>query len=468
MSVGDGKWLFVPTEDADRPWTGRIWDEGELISRCRFELIRNAEPDTLYDTAPFREAMPVIGLMDHQRPCTLVRPLITRVDPGKAGLLYPFLRLRIEGSCHAILTGIAVEDDSAAIFQGIGFESDAFAAWYGGTSISTQLGEDSRAKMIEASEAHSENIIVQGLGEISVARQAFVKDDYRSSQMRTRTIFRVYFETLRSLSETIDLCVALELLFGFLAGFRPKPPIFHIWKPADPDGLAMTNREGELDIGGINFTNREFPHPLERVHICGRGGTGLQQVLDRFIPAMPDFVRRIHAIEASRYFSTTLDEKFAKTMPIFEQFLKTLPKTPEEENYLSVESAFFGWVEAEGGEDFGNFSKKHLTVVDRKSPSLRTLIGRSIADLSSVGFRFDAPLAKRIAIRRAAMFHSSPVYDEDDIPHFYEETRAVTALLLFHTLRDLGVDLAPLTQQYYPFSDFSDFLKRGPWERDDG
>jgi hypothetical protein len=468
----EGNWIYVPTEDEERPWTGRIWNEGDQSSRWRFEMIRFGTDHDFRTVPPFKDAAPVIGLLDHQRRCTLVRPLITRVDPGKAGLDYPFPRTRIEGSCEALLTGLAVHDELEETFAGMGFESEAFSAWYSGRSFSSQHDEEFRTKRIETRDTEQETVTVAGLGEVEGVRLASVQEDHRSSIVRSRHILRVKFDTQRSLRDVINLCLGLEFLFGFLTGFRPRPPVFHIWQ-ADTAAVKSTQAdegpvrapEGQLEIGGVRWSSSEAPHPMRLIHRCGMGGTGLQQVLDAFMSDPADFVTRIHAVEASRHFATTLNDKFAQTMPVFEDYLRTTFTAPDEVSYATYEKAFFDWVELSPHKEVREFPKKHVKVVERKAASLPNFIERGLDALRAEGFRFPATLAKSIAGRRGAMFHAAPIMKEEDIPSFYLEVRAITAALLLHTLRDLDVPIKDLAEEYHALSDYMDFLKEAPWER---
>ncbi len=62
------------------------------------------------------------------------------------------------------------------------------------------------------------------------------------------------FERLRSLAEVMEICLGIELLFGFLIGFRPPMPIFNLRKPANEDESKLVT--GSLQFGGL-CSNRE-------------------------------------------------------------------------------------------------------------------------------------------------------------------------------------------------------------------
>ncbi len=124
-------WIYVPDEDGREAWTGNIFRSEVPQSRWRFELIRHVKDlGDLYGTKPFDKQQPIIGLLDYQTLCTVVRPLVTHIDPGSVGALINFHRMRIEGECGALLTGLAIENPSDDLFLGLKFTSEAFTTWY--------------------------------------------------------------------------------------------------------------------------------------------------------------------------------------------------------------------------------------------------------------------------------------------------------------------------------------------------
>jgi hypothetical protein len=460
----EGTWIYIPERpEGGEPWTGRIWSEGKRSRRWNFEIIRHAELKDIYACGVFDSAKPVSVLLDHQRPATLIRPLVLQVDPGKVGTTHPFPRTRLEGSFQALLSGLAIEDEQVPQFAGLGFESEAFAAWYGGRPFSATTGDGFRTKSIEVADPEKEIVNIEGLGQVEATRLAHVRADHSTSEVRTRSILRITFDRLRSLPEAMDLCLGLELVFGFLVGFRPKWPTFHLWLQARGDNENVsTMRNAELELGGVYFRDAPAPHPMERVHRCQQGGTDLRQVLEAYAAAPIDIVTRIHAVQVGRWFGASLNDKFAAVMPVFEQYVQATFKSEEEVSFLALERTFFAYVDAATDSALIEFSKKHLQVRDRKSPSLPTLIGRAIDSVNSEGFRFDPGLAKRISDRRATMFHSAPLMTEADVHSFYEETQAVTALLLLRTLDELGVKIAPLSKDHHAITEFSNFMHGGP------
>ncbi|WP_157136846.1 hypothetical protein [Sphingomonas sp. PAMC 26617] len=461
--MGEQTWIYVPekgaSDDSERAdWTGRIWSEGEQTVRWQFEVIRLTEPRTIYDQGVFQGALPVSVLVDHQRPATLVRPIAFLVDPGKSGTKHPYLRTRLTGSFQALLTGRAVADENEPIFVGMGMESETFAAWYGGRSFDDTVGEDHRTTSIEIRKPEEELVVVPGLGKVTAVRSPFVQRGHASSEVRTRTVLRITFDQPRSLSEALDLCLGVELLFGFLTGFRPKFPMFHLWG-AGTEGNERVPQDAELELGGVSFRPDKLPHFLERMHMKGRDAAGLKEVLEVYAANQFDIPTRIAAVQIGRWFGGTLNERFASVMPVLEELLKARFKSGEETSYLASEQAFFDYVDAAEDPAVGEFARKHLEVKNKKSPGLPTLITRAIKVLNDAGFEFGADLPKRINKRRASMFHSSPLIDGGDVQAFYEEASSATAMLTLLTLRDLGVDLAPLSGHYPSMRDLSQFMK---------
>ncbi|MHA6766754.1 hypothetical protein [Sphingobium ummariense] len=460
--MSDGVWIYVPEEGEGKAWTGRVWSDADGLRRWRFEVVRSVNHTSLYGQGVFDGAKPVTALLDHQRPATLLRPIVTTVDPGKIGMTHPWLRTRLEGSFQALLTGKAVTDEHEPLFSGVGFESASFSAWYGGRIFSETHDSEYRTRSIEVGEPQTEKIVISGIGELEAIRQAHVASDHASSQVRALSILRINFDRMLSLSEAMDLSLGLELVFGFLVGFRPEPPTFHLWWPPHAEDESSEIRDAELELGGVHFRSDKSPHPFNCVHVRGRDGAGLKQVVAGYAANPSDIVNRIHAIQIGRWFGSTLNDKFAAVMPIFEECLKAKYRLAPELTYMEEEAKFFAYVDSSGDPDLIEFSKKHLEVKDRKSPSLSTLIGRALDELNAAGFRFDLKLASRIAKRRATMFHSAPLMSDNDVREFYMETRAVTAALMLLTLRDLAVDISQLPQAYNAMNDFTPFMPEMP------
>ncbi len=67
-------------------------------------------------------------------------------------------------------------------------------------------------------------------------------------------------------------------------------------------------------------------------------------------------------------------------------------------------------------------------------------------------------MANRIQKRRGAIFHSAPQMNEQDVREFFEEIRAATGLLMLHTFKDLGIDIAALAGNYTGLRDLRGFL----------
>lgn len=460
--MNDGVWIYVPEAGDQEPWTGRVWSDSDGIRRWCFEAIRRANGVSMYGQGVFERAGPVTVMLDHQRPATLIRPLVTRVDPGSIGLKYAGLRTRLEGSFQALLAGKSVTDEHEPLFSGMGFESVSFSAWYGGRLISEQRDPEYRTKSIELGEPLTERVTISNIGELKATRQAHVASDHISSQIRALSTLRINFDRLRSLSEVMDLGLGLELVFGFLVGFRPEPPTFHLWWPPRAENSTSEICDAELSLGGVYFRTAKPPHPLNCVNVCGRNGVKLDKVLASYAANSTDIVTKIHAVQLGRWFGGTLKEKFGAVIPVLEKCVKAKYQSASERSYIQAEIDFFAYIDASGDPELINFSKKHVEVKKRKSPSLPTLLARAFDDLNSAGFRFDAELAPRIARRRAAMFHSAPLMSDDDVQAFYLETRAATTALMLLTLRDLGVDISHLPEAYNAMSDFTPFMPEFP------
>ena len=289
---------------------------------------------------------------------------------------------------------------------------------------------------------------------------AQVSSGVRSGLIKSVCAFRLDASILLSLNETRVTCFGLERLFGFLIGFRGRPPSYKVWlNKTYKVGEFELPREGKLEIGGMDWKDADVPHPMACVHLNGMGGTSLQSILEKFIAAQEDIVTRIHAIELSRFFSNDLGFRFAVVMPILESYVRARYIMGDELSYAHAEKKFFKWIDAAKDNNIIEFSRKHVEIKAKKSPSLRTLISRAIGTVNTCGFRFPTAMAERLQRRRGRVFHSASQMSDHDAGQLFDEVRVATGLLMLHTYMDLGIDISCLARQYIALSDLREFLR---------
>ncbi|MEQ1538779.1 MAG: hypothetical protein ABL928_07630 [Sphingorhabdus sp.] len=109
-----------------------------------------------------------------------------------------------------------IQDDALSSFRGLAFESDAFGAWYGGRLQVSNRDGATGLRQIEGKEQTSEKLTIPELGEVEAIRSVSVADGQKSSEMKTRSIVRIRFAELRSLTEVIEIAAGLgrELING--------------------------------------------------------------------------------------------------------------------------------------------------------------------------------------------------------------------------------------------------------------
>lgn len=435
----NGRWIYLPEKTKDDIWTGRIWSDANAMRQWHFEVIRIVEDAAVpYATGVFAKAAPVIGLVDFEKKATLIRPLVERVESGS----YHFPRTKVSGSFQALLEGTAVTDEDQSLFESISFESSAFAAWYGGNNILPSRDDEFRTRSIELTKPAVETYNVDGLGSVEVVCYGHFSRGDQEHSLRTRTVFRLHFETLKSLSYVMDICLGLESLFGFLVGYRPPIPVFQLMKPREGEKPEAPVPTAELIIGGAYAQDEKAPpHPVERLHRRGIDNVGVEALLTAYMADRVSIESRIHAVQYGKWFGATLNDQFAAVMPVFEELLKARFKEEAERSYEGFAEKFWNYVDQAQDPDILEFAKKHLDVIDKKSPGLPTLIERAITSVNADGFSFDVSLSKRINKRRAEMFHSAPFKKGGNLTAFYEEKLAVTDLLTLLTLKDLGISL---------------------------
>ncbi|WP_339030232.1 hypothetical protein WI604_03170 [Bradyrhizobium symbiodeficiens] len=453
-------WIYIPDNDDEKEaWVGTLTPHDGPNSWWGFELIRHTDVKSLYRTSPFDKRSSVIGLLDHQRRCTLIRPLVHHIDPGSLGVRISFPRTRITGQFQALLSDLAVSDVEEEKFGGLVFQSEAFGAWYSPPKYRTEYDFQTATPAVEISETTRDDLILE-IGRVTCTSGVEFSSQLRSGAIRSATSFRLEFSAPASLEKVMATCFGLERLFGFLIGFRGKPPIFKTWLNETYEvGDQKLSYDGTLDIAGINWAEGEPPHPMECIHLNGIGGVSLETILTTFLANQEDFVTRIHAVEFSRFFSKNINERFSVVMPILESHIKGKYTKPDEASYIQHREAFFDWIEKSESEDVKEFSRKHIAVKNEKAPSLATLLTRAIDDVNGRGFRFPAEMAGRLQKRRGRLFHAAPQMMRDqEVLEFFDEVRAATGLLMLHTFIDIGIDIALLADRHSALADLREFL----------
>ncbi|NSX94073.1 hypothetical protein [Agrobacterium tumefaciens] len=348
-------------------------------------------------------------------------------------------------------------DRRAIIF----FESKAFAAWYGSSAVRAVKDKNYRTRSVELGEPETETFTIREFGEITVNTLAHFEEGDDVNRLSNRARFNVKFDQHKSLAQVMDLCMGLELLFGFLVGFRPPMPSFGMRKPAIEDSAKLAN--STLRIGSMFFRDQPTPHPLNRLNMRGRDNASLQTVLEAFLSDQQAMMNRIHAVEYSRWFGGSLNDQFAAVMPVFEEYVQAKFKTADEQSYMNNAADFWKYVDEAPDENLRNFAKKHLIVKDSKAPGLPILISRAMDGLNDIGFDFRPMLAGRINQRRAQMFHRAPTMSDKSVADFYEEKLAVTAMLMLYTLQELGINLNGIAQNLGALMEHSSFTQK--WKK---
>lgn len=458
-------WVYIPDSKEKEAWAGKISRVGALKNEWKFEIIRHAEgSENLLNTSPFENYRPIIGLLDYQTRCTLLRPIITKIDPGRVGAFFDITRTRVEGVFAALLKGLAVDDPSELLFLGLSFTSDAFTAWYSPPTYRHQFDRDTGTSGLDVQPSRRDTFLISGLGKIECATGSRFSDDGAySTSVKSASQLKLTFNEAKSLDETHDICLGLERLFGFLIGYRGPLPEFSVWINKE---YELHNHKyfysGTLEIGGTDCVEEDPPHPMRCIHRAGLGEIDLVVVISRFLDARTDLITRIYAVEFCRFFTSNLNESFSIIMPILEQYIKKRYTGPDENSFLHTKERFFSYIDQCHDEEIKEFSRKHIAVKGEKAPSLSTLLERAITHLNSKGFVIPITIAKRIQQRRGRVFHSASDMTEADIRNFSIEIKTAVALVLFHTFEDLGIDPALLAESHYGLRDMAFLMKRPP------
>nr|WP_306264917.1 hypothetical protein [Pararhizobium sp. IMCC3301] len=458
--------LYIPTEgkeEDESPWVGTIDAPTPDDTSFRFNLSRHVDPKNMYATDPLTNAPTVIALLDHQRQCTLVRPLVFRVDPGSLDVMNVAQRTRVEGTCQAIVDGLAITDPTEKVFLALRFESPALGAWYSGRAFKKVRDDETRTESLIASPPQSTSYQIPDIGLASVETQVRMRSIDECEEVRTSTVFSMTFNDPQSLEGIQTLAFDFERLFGFLIGHRGKMPEFRIQHKEKYElGQRTLHHEGVLRLGGVQYKTEVIPHFSRRTTQLSFPTNDFGDILEFFAKNRDKMLHRIHAVELSLQFQSDLVDRFNGMMPVLERDMTKRYIEPKEESYLDRKGAFFDYIESAPDDGIKEFSRKHMRLQDEKNPSLATCIDRAVIFLNSKGFRFPTDLGKRLSKRRGNLFHGGNSLKLDDVPNLYEEVRAATGLVQLHILLDLGMDIALLAEHHSGLPDIEPFLKPCP------
>lgn len=447
-------WIYIHPDSnsssSQNAWTGSIEEPINPKDDWKFELIRHVEPRELFSVSPFDKKTVVCGLLDYQRQCTLYRPRIFKQNPGSfGGNLY--LRTIVKGSFDALLINFSINDPTENIFDEISFDSQAFNAWYQTDMFERKYDHDKNQPSIEFKTNIEEDIHIPDLGRVNILFGTELSRDSNALSIKTASNFRLIFDGKASLDKIYEISIGLEYLFGFLIGHRTKPPLINVWKD---------KKSGTLDISGRNWLKDTKPEQDDCIHVNGIGGVHLGTIVQNFLKDRFSLITRMYAIDYCRHFSRNINDKFAFIMPALEEYLRIRYTEPDEISYLAKERAFFELIDSQDDIEIQNFVKKHISIKKSKKPSLKTLIGRAISELSQNGFNFPPSSARSISDRRGKAFHSVPSISDDEARLFYEDVCVSVGILMFLTYLDLGIDIRDIAERWRTMPDMMRFVHR--------
>lgn len=442
----DDMWLkvFDPKLPDSEPWIGKISLEDDQKSRWQFELIRSLDgmSESYAPITYFNESQSLTGLLDLQRDCTLIRPMVTNLNPGSFGVYQVGHRTKLNGQFQALLENAAVKDLDAPRVLGVSIASDSFASWYAKISRS-EIENQTSSPMGNYEE---EIISIQGLGKVT-CRYGFSKSMTTwEDKEKSYSAFNIDFDHKISVNDSMVWCFELECLFQFLVGLSTKWSKFSLKMDETYQSGSDTHHYfSELTFSKTPYKNLERPHPFECAHNNRRCSADLEQILNCYVEDRKNLAERIQAIRYARLMANSLQEKFTTTLPVLEAYLTKTYQNYDEVSFLESKKAFFDWVEKSDNSDVLDFSKKHIKVADAKAPSLKNLILRAMESVNSEGYKFSENLSDKITKRRGRVFHNNlTIDDHDDGMNFRAEVFTIIGLLALHTYRDLGLDISKL------------------------
>mmetsp|Transcript_259 Transcript_259/g.429 ORF Transcript_259/g.429 Transcript_259/m.429 type:complete len:471 (-) Transcript_259:245-1657(-) len=454
-------WIYIPEQGDREPWTGQIVIPDHPSARATFEILRHSEGPFEDSIRVFENTEALVALLDYQRKATIIGPFVNRIDRGSIGVEYPVTRTRLEGSFQSLLVGLDITDLDEKLLKGVTIESTSFRLWYA-PNFGPTIKHDNSDYEVKFSKTAPEIFHVKGLGEVTCSCNNKYDDSAGSKTFSPQVLMNLVFEEEKSVREVISLIWALDSLFGFLIGYRLRPPNVTVWT-RETYTLSNDGKEysysAKLMMFNTKWNDEKVPDWFDIQCWRNDRSPNTQELISTFLSDRDSFMKRIHAINEASFFSKTLDRSFAAIAPALEEYLKGKFTEPDEKAYENLSASFFQYIEDCQDETIKEFSRKHIQEVsDGKKPGFKQLIERALAELAELNLNFSNAIARDIAKQRGTLFHTVPDFDQTRATNLLESTRAAILILTLLTYSDLGIDLRSLELSVHRFGKFRQFF----------
>lgn len=468
MPYPNHQWVYLPEEEGEEPWIGQLSTPDRPGGRATFEILRHSEGLFDESVGALEKSEVLIALLDHQQLATIIGPFVSRIDPGSVGVGYAATRTRLEGSFQNLLIGLAVSDLDEKILKGVTIASDSFRLWYA-PDFGVKVERKGEEQTVKWSKVASEVFEVEGVGAFTCSCSNKLENNAGSQTFTPQVLMNIAFQELKSVRDVTDLVWGIESLFGFLIGFRLRPPSITVWT-AETYKLDEGGREyswsGNLKLCSANWNDEKHPDKFEIQSWRNADAPNTDEIISSFLKNRESFMKRIHAINEANLFSKTLDRSFAAIAPALEEYLKGRFTAADELQYQNVRQKFFDYIDACPDEAIKEFSRQHIEEAPKgKKPGFKQLIERAIKELEPTNLSFSTALPREINSQRGTLFHTVPTFKASSVQTLLESTRGATFILLLLTFADLGFDLRKLHLSTHRFGKYRQFLPpNGPAE----
>lgn len=460
--------LIQDVTEKGTDWSGTIKYPSKSGQMFSFEAIRPIDISEMYSTSPFpwgemgveEKVKCVTALLDFQRPCTFVRPLIFSVNPGSMGTSLRGMRTKIKGSFQALLEGMSVADPDEPLFKEVWFSSEALSVWARPAIVEEQQIDAGQRYSLEFNAPTPRRYKIVGVGCIELNTDFSRSWTWRNKEIFHNPVLSLKFNKKRSLSDCIKICGELEVLLGFLTGFRTRFPEFNL-VAGSSRGRNASADTARLVLSGVHFSKRKGK--VERsncLHFEGRDGANLGRIVRKFFERPEDIVDRMGAVQYATNLSRNMNDKFSRVIPILEKFLKERFPGDKQEGIENHKDEFFEFLEKEAPPHLMEFSKRFLIFRPNKPEGFKRNIESAISYLNERGWDIPMKMAQNIQKRRGGAFHGSWKMEGEDILRFHWEITIATVILMFLTLEELGINIKKATKYYRVRWDYGLLLKK--------
>lgn len=395
-------YTLVPCNDETGDWFAKITATARSGKFFKIEAHRKIEPEhglrafKTRSNSPFdRVTIPCFLKLAFKG--TLDRVSVLEQSIGATGPAVVFETQKVLAEAQYILFGEGYDFDFLPTYSSVTFRPSGLAQW-----VSDGLGRPS-ADHFKSTDTRLETFAVDSLGRFGIFLSHEGAIGIGKDSRKFTPYLSIEFSHPRSFVQIAGICAQLDSMFSFLTMTAVKPSKL-ILKPADADDPAQRHtllRSGQL----WNYPSRDRTHTR---FLSRKDVPSLAMVIDGAMKSWGESTLLLEAINQSLHFSESCDDCFRKVFPRLERFLDAWFSGKDDADFRQHKDKFFHYIASSDDSSIKEFSRKHISVKDKKSRSLLQKLEKAIMTLNeAIGSKIDFGNAREICDFRTTQFHGT-------------------------------------------------------------